>query len=828
MRKPLLPIAAAFITGILLGEWMRLTATALLPAIAGAAAISILSLLAPDVGRAPVRDLVRAGSVLMLVALVAALYSRHHNDSFPHNHLRHLVGPERTIAKVHCRVVDHPVLRRDEPLVNWTPRQESTPLVRTSCTVEVTKLWADAGPIPCTGHARLTVYEAVRDLAYGDELHVTGFISTPAAPRNPAQFDYRRYLARQGIHVALTAPFRGNVTIVQSGGGSTFWRLVYGFKQRLERFIYGHVPDPQASVLSCILLGNRAAVPETVENDFRRTGTVHVLSVSGLHMALLASTLWMALRVFRLRQATAAFVVLAFVCLYTAMTGAASPPLRAGIMAAAFCLGVIIHRQPQLINSLALAALAILVIDPNEVFNVGFILSFLCVLGIGLYYTPILALISPTASPLDALDHSRKAAAWRWLKHRTLQCIAVSAAAQLVTAPIVASQFNLINWLGLLSNIFIVILAWLALVGGMTLVVAGTFLPIGYSICAVAADAITRLFLGGVRLMSSAPLCASYVAGPSYLWVLGYFALLALLLLRHRLALRPAIHIILGLALFAGPVCFWVLAPHSGKFSLTCYDVGHGNAILVRLPANRVLLYDCGTLGKYDVGKNVLAPHLWSQGITHLDAIILSHPHADHVNGVPSLLERFRVGRLVVAPGFGQSPTGQAILTAAMKSRVPVVQVSAGDRLVLHREATLHVLHPPPNHETFSLLQTNDRSLVLHMQAQGAHFLLTGDAGAAALRMGYRRQQPQNFRAVQVSHHGAQAEVAALLARQTRPQIALISAGDTDRFGLSARKLLHDGVLPLSTPQCGAITLVMKGPRTSVHAFLDMPPPVYR
>jgi competence protein ComEC len=581
----------------------------------------------------------------------------------------------------------------------------------------------------------------------------------------------------------------------------------------MEDFIFANYPEPQASVLSCILLGNRGSVPKKIEEAFQRTGTVHILSVSGLHMAMLAGSLWFCLQYAGVRRRPAALLVLAFVAYYAALTGATAPPVRAGVMAAVACLGVILARQQQLMNSLALAALVILLLNPNEVFDVGFQLSFLCVLGIGLFYAPILNILPGRDSPLDELETARKRRAWFWIRRNVRKCVAVSAAAQLATAPLVAFHFHLVTPLAALFNVVVIPVAWLTQVTGMiSATAAGS--PAG-------SGTVSWGFVQLVQLISWTPGCAFYVAGPSVAWMLAYFLFLGATIWRERLRLNLARLVILALCLAILPVCWWLFTPSRKDFNVTCLAVGHGNSVLLQFPGAHDVLYDCGTLGNYDVGKNVVAKYLWHEGITRLDAVVFSHPHFDHVSGFPSLAERIHVRRLIVSPRFAEDSLGRTMVQIAQRRGTEVQEVAAGDIIWLGDVAAVRVMHPPARIVTTRLLDTNERSLVLEVNAIGQQAVLTGDAGEIACRMVYGREMAPKCDVIQIPHHGTKASVAGFLAERLRPGVALISS-KTPEEGLPAWNILHDrGVLALTTARSGAIQISLKGGRMSIRCFGD-------
>jgi competence protein ComEC len=506
------------------------------------------------------------------------------------------------------------------------------------------------------------------------------------------------------------------------------------------------------------VVGDRSRLGSRERDAFERSGTAHLLAVSGLHVAwvfalaraVVGWTLRRSRRRALLRRAHSLAIASAVIASlgYAALTGFGVPALRAVAMAGAGGLAVLGGRPGASANALLAAALLVLALEPGQLFDASFILSFVAVAGI-LAWSP-----SGGASGLV---------------HCTL-------AATLATAPFVAGLGGRLPVATLASNALAVPLVGAAVVpaglaqgavGGLWPELGAYTLPLAHaltelSLRAVEALGSADLLHGSARPVQRAALLAAagfaaralWMRGSAAAWASAAFVGLALLVPGHDSSLSP------------------------GESEVLALDVGHGDALLVR-DGDAAWLVDAGTqLEGYDVGRAVVAPALRALGVSRIDVLALSHADLDHRGGVTSVLERVAVGELWLTRESWQSPDTRALRAAAAHGGVPLRVVAAGARGPLGG-ATVRVLWPPGERTATT---RNDGSLGLRFDFQRGCALFAGDASAAVERALVREQAPCAF--VKLSHHGSRSSTDPVWLDRLQPWLAVASHGRRPRSPL--------------------------------------------
>jgi competence protein ComEC len=580
--------------------------------------------------------------------------------------------------------------------------------------------------------------------------------------------------------------------------------------QRREGFgalARARVADPDAATLLAALgAGLRSELGPAWEERFARAGVAHVLSVSGLHVAALAlaAALLLAL-VLRCvpgcarrldPRRPAALAALPLVWGYVLFTGQQAPAVRSGVMLSVLLLGRALQRHTDALQGLALAAGVLLVADPAAVHELSLQLSFTAVAALVLL-APRLRRAVPVRPP-DPLRSS----GWRLLLVRGREAVlatgVASAAVTLASLPLVAGAFHRVSLAGVVVNVVA-----LPLCSALTLLAAAA----GGAFCVAPALASVPLWLGGlaarallglVRFASSVPGAVFPLPGFGVLTALGYaLGLIGLALGRRRLAwLAP-----LGLA--AVLLQPWLRPAEA--LEATVLPVGHGDAVLVSSRGHHLLVDGGGVPGGVDPGARIVLPYLRERGIHRLDAVALSHPHPDHALGLLAVLREVPTDVLWLPAGVSGGALLDAVVAAA--GSAPVERLAAGDVRRLG-EAWVRVLSPPA--DAPGLRSVNDRSLVLHLSADGASLLLPGDAEADAER-GF---PPLEATVVKVPHHGSRTSSSEVLVGRSRARVAVFSVGPHNRFGLPAPEVVERwreaGARVLRTDVQGAIRLTLR------------------
>ena len=383
------------------------------------------------------------------------------------------------------------------------------------------------------------------------------------------------------------------------------------------------------------------------------------------------------------------------------------------------------------------------------------------------------------------------------------------------TLPLVAHHFHLCAPFQIVFNLIAGLLVWVLLAFGMLLVVtAGLAGPAVLPFVGWA----SRTLIATVWYCHSVPGCYRYVVGPSIVWIGVYYALLALWLARSWLGIGPK-HLLIATMLAANLYVFLGQRQTTdGSTRATFLDVGHGLSALVTLPDGHTLLYDVGSSGYPSIGKDIVAPALWAQGLRRIDAVVLSHPDADHFNGLTSLAERVELGSIVATQHFLRTRFGRRLMQYAERNRIPLLVAASGARIQVNGSATLNVLHPPPDANVGVPLSSNDSSLVLRVESSGRAILLTGDAEVAAWSMMRSTTPAMRADVVSLPHHGSYFPGYHDFAAPHTGAVAVASCrGELPTSTVTA--CAEAGVRMVSTAAMGAVRITLSPERMQVETF---------
>lgn len=620
---------------------------------------------------------------------------------------------------------------------------------------------------------------------YGDVLRLEGRLEVP--PRF-ADFDYREYLARQGIAAVMPFP---RAALVDEGQGSWALGRVYALRHRLAGALQHGLPQPHAALAQAVLLGLRGDLPDDVREHFLETGTGHLLAISGLHVGILLGLTLAASRAVLGGGRWYLLAPLVALWTYALLSGMAPPVVRAAIMGTLFLAARFSGRPGAGLPALSLAAAVMAGLDPALLRDVSFQLSFTAMAG-------LLLLAPPIEQRLNALLESRldeHSPLLRWSKGLAA-ALAVGVAATVATLPLLAFTFHRISLLGIPTTLLAVpalppMLVGSALTGALGLLWA----PLGSAVGIVTWVPITYL-LGLVAALDALP-GETFDAGAGAPWMLAvyYGALLALPARRplarlFRLAAQADPWRLRGFRVpfrLAAPVLavaaalLWAgaLSAPDGKLHVTFLDVGQGDATLIVTPSGRQVLVDGGPdprLVTRGLGSRM---PFWDRS---LDIVALTHPHGDHLNGLLEVLDRYDVDlflhRSADYPTAEYARWEQALAEGGGRSTV--LEAQRGHRIALGDGVVLEVLHPGP--VTLDG-ETNNNSLVLRLSYGDVVFLLTGDVETPIESALLARGAPLDATVLKVGHHGSDSSTSASFLDAVSPSLAVISVGRDNRFG---------------------------------------------
>ncbi len=635
---------------------------------------------------------------------------------------------------------------------------------------------------------------------YGDLLEVEGRLETPP---DLGDFDYRRYLEAQGI--AFVMPFPDRVVLLEEGGGNPARAFLYEARRRVSQKLDEALPEPQASLAQALLLGLRDRIPEEMAEEFRHTGTSHLLAISGLHVGtvLVMSTAAGAWALGRRRQV---YLVLPLAAMwgYALLSGLSPSVERAAIMGSVYLLAILAGRPRTILPALALAAAVMAGKDPSVLRDLSFQLSFTAMAGIALLLTWYAPWLGP--GPRDAPGAEPW---WRGPASWCVAAVAVSFAATLATLPLVAFNFHQVPTLGIPATVLalpamppLLVLSLVATVGAAVHPELGQVL--GW-LAWVPLEYLIKL----VHLASLPPGGTVPVPAFSGLLVWLYYGTLALLAWRMgapgeaarrlrslagltagsdkrtpggRNALPSAwmLGAFVGLAALAGVLWHEAAGGSGGLLHVHFLDVGQGDAILVVSPEGAKALIDGGP--HVQGATRALGRHLSGRD-RDLDLVVLTHPDEDHLGGLPAVLARYDVDA-VADTGVASTNALYLEWERAVDEEAPRrVMALQGRTIALGPSTFLRVLNPEGLPHPGMSPDLNDASVVIRLVHGGVSFLLTGDVESGAEGRLLRSGQDLGSTVLKVPHHGSRSSSTAAFLAAVAPRAAVISAGAENPYG---------------------------------------------
>jgi len=700
-------------------------------------------------------------------------------------------------------------------------------------------------------------------LTYGARLRILAKLHPPRNYRNPGAFDYEGYLRDNGISVLGSAEAT-DITRLPGFSGSRIqlWRT------RVHASIIAKIhelwPASQASLMDAMVLGEESFLRNATRTEYQRSGTYHVLVVSGMNLSILAFAIFWTLRQFRVDPALAALTTVVVSFAYAFVVGVGPPVWRAALMLATYLGARLLYRERNMMNAIGAASLGVLIVDSHALFGASFQLTFLAVFIIAGIGSPILERTTlPYARGLRLLPaasydlHVTPEVAQFRLDLRLIggrlkrfigerlglampaifmrvaigvgELLFISALMQAGLALLMAYHFHRATTMGMPANMAVIPLTQ------VLMPTAAAAVGLGYVSTVLAKPAvwISGLALEGiagtVHWLGGAPIAGRTVIGtsiadlrvamPSLTMILASIAALALAMLaaqmrRTRWAAFASVALLFGVAVW---IAFVPSRPHlrAGVMEMTTIDVGQGDSILLVTPEGRALLIDAGGLPQwmhsdFDLGEQVVSSYLWNRGIDRLDVVAITHPHADHLGGMPAVIASFHPRELWLSI---DKPVGQLlpIVEQAQRAGMKVSVKKEGDQFD-YGGAHFLMLAPGRDQITGSM-RPNDDCLVFTATFGRTTALLEGDAERPAERR-VVEEHPEAM-LLKVAHHGSASGTSADLLATVHPRYAVISVGARNVYGHPKREVLERlqqaRVRTYRTDEEGAISFYLDG-----------------
>jgi len=679
----------------------------------------------------------------------------------------------------------------------------------------------------------------------GNRILVRAILSRPHSLQTAGTFDYKTYLEEKDIRVTGFIPSSLFVHVIASRNslGNTIHYAAQRARVRIGSAIDRTLTPELAGLYKAILIGDRSGINQDVIEHYKGSGCMHILSISGMHMSiigvflfavfywLLRRSSWLILHFDTKKIAAAACIP--FLVFYALLAGSNIPVIRSLIMSAIVVLALCTGRQRSIFATLSLAVFLILAWSPESLFTASFQLTFAAVAS-------IVAIFPKLMQHLTALDPEEKQpqSFLARLKNWVFAALMISTSATIGTAPLLLYYFNRLSLVGPFANLAAepLICFWSLPLGFL----ACPFIFISPSFAAILLNIGSWGIIGAnkiVKFFYPLPLESVWLPTPSPLLIVSYYLSLFLLFFapisKIKLRLLTCSALMITLLFIRFPP--YEIFKHFYKDStITVIDVGQGSANLIEFPAGKRALIDGGgpSSPKFNTGEAVIGPFLWRKGITTIDSVIITHPDADHYNGLPFIVKHFHPTTLWINGSPGHDPDYTKLLRLAKKLQVTVRVPEKKDLLLSGGNSTLIAIPNPLTTDNGknsrnkfyenARISSNDAGLIIKFTDHNFSALFPGDISK---RVEQRLiKQPKRLLAdVLLSpHHGSATSNSTGFLKAVHPALLLVSAGYRKRGIFPARNLKERtyrlGIKMMTTAFSGCVVITSNGRKFSVAA----------
>ena len=649
------------------------------------------------------------------------------------------------------------------------------------------------------GRVKVFLKNQKESFSYGDQIAALGSIQVPRGQRNPGGFNYRAYLSNNGVSWIFFGEKNVQSKILARHKGFWLREKALALREKFSQSLKRNFPKDEAAFLNALLLGERSGLEESLSDLFMKTGTLHILSVSGFNVGFLVfAVLWM-LKPFPVHIYARLWIVLFAVWFYCLIVGFQAPVIRASVMASVLIFSKLLGRRADLLNSLGLAALVILAVNSRQVFDVGFQLSFLAVFAI--------AVILPRfTAPVRLLPGE---------KLNSFVC-------QIATLPVTVQNFYIVSPSSLLANLVVVPISFLLFLLGFIYFLTLAWVPKFLMFLPLASKVLMSLLVKALVVLENCP-GAYFISGKLNwaLWAILCVGIIFIVVTKH-IENRIARAIIL--ILFCANV-FMVqeVTRHFGRsFRMTAIDVGQGDATFLEFPNGGNMLVDAGMGPDPDQGRLAVTPFLRLKGIRDIDALVMSHPQADHIGGMETILKEFKIRAVIDGGSDYPSELYERVNKLIAEEGAERHSVFAGEKINGFKDISILVFNPQPK---IHAKNVNNDSVVLKLSYGDTDFLLTGDIEEEAMRSILESKTELSAEVLKAPHHGAKLkDFGVRFVQAVHPLVSTVSVGERNRYhhpNLAALSVL--GALPgsqvLRTDEKGAVQLISDGSVVKYEPF---------
>jgi competence protein ComEC len=699
--------------------------------------------------------------------------------------------------------------------------------------LELSRAKPDGHWVPVGGGVRLGIYSMVGPDAAsawrrGRCVRAPALLRVPTGFRDPGVADADLDLARRGI--ALVGSIK-SASLVEACGDGTWLQERAGEARDVARAaIRRHVGTHSvlsAAITTAILIGDRGAIDDEVEERLRRAGTFHVIAISGGNIAILTGVLLWTMTALGARPRLGAVAAMIALGAYAAVVVRGASVDRAVLVALVYLAARVADIRAHPVALLASSASALLIWNPLLVFDVGFALTFGATAGLVLVTPPLLASWRQSMTPRMGTGTARAV-------ENAFALLVATAAAETAVLPIAASAFGRVTFAGFVLNFAAIPLMSIVQIAGLAVAWLDAWVPLAAAVAGVAAHWGVQGLVESARIADAMPVLVRTVPPPSLGLLAVHVSALVVAVVpgAPRSARWTASCVVLG-ALVAMSAGWWparssafaAVLPEpralNAPLRVTLLDVGQGDAVVVRYPRGRVMVIDTGGLAAspaFDIGRRVVSPAMHALGVRRLDWLVLTHGDPDHIGGALAVIDDWRPREIWEGVPVSRHAPTERLWARAASLGIAWRRAQSADELTIDG-VRLRVWHPsPPDWERQRV--RNDDSIVIELRYGGVSVVLPGDIGALVEREIADRWAPAALTVLKAAHHGSAGSSDLAWLRALRPAAVVYSAGAGNRFGHPAPAAIGRaqsvGADLFRTDEDGAVQVATDGDRVEI------------
>ncbi len=656
--------------------------------------------------------------------------------------------------------------------------------------------------LPVSGGLRVwlqQIPEHKLNLLPGDKIIVHGQLRLPHGYNNPGTIDIKGALRRQGISAIITAK-RNNVEVKEQGSKQDWRYWLYIWQNYVRKLMHSAMPTADAAILSGMIFGGYSGISPTVVKDFTTTGIVHILSVSGTHIALVAGILFWLGRKLHFSELLTAIWAAAAVCLYAVISGLTPPVVRSAIMGLMALVAVALGREKDAPLALFFSAFIMLLDEPSLLYDISFQLSFFSTAGLVFLYKKCLNLFS-------------------WLPKLVAGPFAVTFAAQLGVFPFIAWYFNNFSASSFAANLIIVPIVESVVIIGLLGIGVSLVSLIAGKVILVICSLLIGLVIFLTTILAHVPGANVYIPSMNLISGLIYYLIISWIFSNVNLSGYFNRRYFAAFMLLLVVISGLYYSIHTPALSVHFIDVGQGDAALVVTPHGCSILIDSGGKAgqsQFDVGERVVLPYLKHYGVRQLDYLMLTHGHQDHAGGAAAIVRELPVKNVLVA---------QEKFTAAMQNLlrndwVTIIPMFKGQTIIIDNVA-FKIIHAGLTQQH---KEGNELSCVIRAEYGQHSFLFTGDLDANG-ENDLLNDKIDKVTVLKVGHHGSKTSTQQAFVSALSPAYAVISVGYNNRFGHPSTEVLqrlhNNHIKVFRTDVHGAVLFRSDGEKLSAYPYMN-------